>query len=66
MIRAIRTWATPVDELDRLAEENPDAPVQRPTPTRTGGPRGSSEWTFEVLGTGFEGTFRLAVDAETD
>jgi hypothetical protein len=53
-------------ELEELAEDNPDAPVQRPRPTRAGGPGGSGEWTFEVRGTGFEGTFRLAVQPDND
>ena len=48
------------DELDELAEEGPDAPVQRPTPDAGG----SGEWTFEIRGTGFEGTFRLAVKTD--
>jgi pimeloyl-ACP methyl ester carboxylesterase len=69
------------DELDVLAEEDPDAPVQRPRPTKAarerrlrwprndrrsavGGSGGGGEWTFDVRGTGFEGTFRLAVEAD--
>jgi pimeloyl-ACP methyl ester carboxylesterase len=48
------------DELDRLAEDDPDAPVQRAVPQRAGG-----QWSFVARGTGFEGTFRLAIEAET-
>jgi hypothetical protein len=52
------------DELEQLAEDDPDAPVQRAKPQRAGRPRGSGEWTFVARGTGFEGTFRLAIEAE--
>jgi pimeloyl-ACP methyl ester carboxylesterase len=56
--------ATTRAQLEDLAKPGAAAPVQRPTPTQAGGPKGTGEWTFEVSGTGFEATFRLAVDPD--
>jgi hypothetical protein len=44
-------------ELDALAGDGADAPVQRFRKVDGG-------WTFEVKGTGFTGTFRLAIDQD--
>jgi PGAP1-like protein len=52
------------EELETVAGAGPDAAVQRPTPV--GGGSGTGEWTFEARGTGFEGTFRVAVQVDTD
>jgi hypothetical protein len=56
--------ATTRAQLEALAKPGAAAPVQRPTPTQAGGPKGAGEWTFEASGTGFEATFRLAVDPD--
>jgi hypothetical protein len=44
-------------ELDRLAADGAEAAVQRPGQVDGG-------WTFEVKGTGFNATFKLAIDPE--
>ena len=44
-------------ELEALAGDGPDAPVQRFR-------RVDGAWLFDVKGTGFTGTFRLAVEAD--
>jgi pimeloyl-ACP methyl ester carboxylesterase len=45
------------EELELLAEDRVDAAVQRPRKVDGG-------WTFEIGGTGFNATFKLAVDAD--
>ncbi len=49
-------------QLEVLAEPGARAAVQAPAATREAGPGGSGEWSFEVSGTGFAATLRLAVD----
>jgi pimeloyl-ACP methyl ester carboxylesterase len=51
------------EQLEGMARQGAAAAVQRPSPTTTGGPGGSGEWTFEVSGTGFEAVFRVGVEA---
>ncbi|MDQ3616237.1 MAG: hypothetical protein M3393_06385 [Actinomycetota bacterium] len=48
--------------LEAMARAEVSAPVQLPIPTEAPGPSGTGEWTFEVTGTGFEATLRLAVE----
>ncbi len=43
------------DRLSELAREGSSAPVQAPTQL------GPGEWRFDVGGTGFRGSFRMAV-----
>jgi hypothetical protein len=45
------------EELEQLAGDGPEAAVQRPR-------RVDGGWAFRVKGTGFEGTFTLAIDAD--
>jgi hypothetical protein len=52
------------ERLAEIAQPGAGAAVQQPVPTRPAGPAGSGEWTFEVAGTGFEATLRLAVDQD--
>lgn len=50
------------DQLEALARPGARAAVQAPVAAREGGAGGSGSWTFDVSGTGFEATFRVAVD----
>jgi hypothetical protein len=50
------------DQLEAVARPGARAAVQAPVATREAGPGGSGSWTFQVSGTGFEATFRVAVD----
>lgn len=45
------------DQIDRIATDDPRSDVQRARRTAQG------HWTFDVGGTGFSGTVRLAIDA---
>jgi len=45
------------DEIDRIATDDPRGDVQRARRTARG------HWTFDVGGTEFAGTVRLAIDA---
>jgi hypothetical protein len=49
-------------ELERLAGNGPQAEVQRPTSIDDPQPDRMGTWAFQVAGTGFQGTFRLAID----
>jgi pimeloyl-ACP methyl ester carboxylesterase len=54
------------EQLEALAQPGAGAAVQAPTATREAGPGGSGEWSFQVSGTGFAATLRLAVDPVHD
>jgi pimeloyl-ACP methyl ester carboxylesterase len=54
------------EQLEALAQPGAAADVQAPTATRDAGPGGSGEWSFQVSGTGFAATLRLAVDPVHD
>jgi pimeloyl-ACP methyl ester carboxylesterase len=54
------------EQLEALAQPGARAEVQAPTATRDAGPGGSGEWSFQVSGTGFAATLRLAVDPVHD
>ena len=54
------------EQLEALAQQGARAEVQAPSATREAGPGGSGEWSFQVSGTGFAATLRLAVDPVHD
>lgn len=54
------------EQLEALAQQGAGAAVQAPTPTREAAPGRSGEWSFQVSGTGFAATLRLAVDPVHD